>query len=156
MIKYHIAKDGKPGKCTAENKCPYGDLEADHYATAEEAQSAFEAKNKEIIFKELRQNILYKDPAEVRLNNALIRERVLKLFEQIPQGERIRELEEEQYTPEFRKWVIHPDIYKSLSQEDLEWIARNILLKKEDSKKDINVKGIGTGYIEVYVPPDYF
>lgn len=47
MAKYHITAKGNPGVCRAKIKCPFGDLEKEHYATKEEARTAFEKKMEE-------------------------------------------------------------------------------------------------------------
>lgn len=45
MIKYHISpRTGEPMKCIAKGKCPFGDLETDHYPSKDEARAAFESK----------------------------------------------------------------------------------------------------------------
>lgn len=45
MARYHTNPEtGNVGPCTAEKKCPFGDLQADHYDTPEAAREAFEAK----------------------------------------------------------------------------------------------------------------
>lgn len=47
MSKFHINPNtGNPGPCSAEKKCPYGDLEKDHYPTPEIARTAYEVKMK--------------------------------------------------------------------------------------------------------------
>jgi len=44
MAKYHInPTTGEPGQCKARKSCPFGDLENDHYTSAEAAREAFEA-----------------------------------------------------------------------------------------------------------------
>ena len=43
MSKYHISKNGKPGKCTAKKNCPLGG-ENEHYSSFEEAQEAVNKK----------------------------------------------------------------------------------------------------------------
>ena len=40
--KYHLTPKGEAAPCRAQTKCPFGDLEKEHYPTAEEAQAAFE------------------------------------------------------------------------------------------------------------------
>lgn len=43
-MSYHInPQTGEPGPCRARKSCPFGDLEADHYGSAEEARAAYEA-----------------------------------------------------------------------------------------------------------------
>ena len=43
MAKFHInPKTGKPSKCGAHHKCPYGDLKTEHYHTQEAAREAYE------------------------------------------------------------------------------------------------------------------
>ena len=45
MAKYHINPEtGNASKCGATFKCPFGDLDRDHYATAAEARKAFEVQ----------------------------------------------------------------------------------------------------------------
>lgn len=45
MPKFHInPKTGNPGACKAMVSCPYGDLDSDHYGSAEEARAAYEEK----------------------------------------------------------------------------------------------------------------
>lgn len=44
-MAFHInPKTGEPGPCKAMVSCPFGDLEADHYATADDARQAYEEK----------------------------------------------------------------------------------------------------------------
>lgn len=47
---YHINLAGQVGECKAEIACPFGDLDADHYTTREQAAAAYEAsmKGKEV------------------------------------------------------------------------------------------------------------
>lgn len=43
MSKFHInPENGEPGPCRAMVKCPFGDLEKDHYDTADDARRAYE------------------------------------------------------------------------------------------------------------------
>jgi hypothetical protein len=43
MSRYHVnPTTGNPGACHAQTKCPFGDLEADHFNTKWEAMKAFE------------------------------------------------------------------------------------------------------------------
>lgn len=43
MKKYHVNPEtGRAGACSATFKCPFGDLETEHYASAAEARKAFE------------------------------------------------------------------------------------------------------------------
>lgn len=42
MARYHINDEGNVGPCKAMVQCPFGDLDEDHYASAEEARSAYE------------------------------------------------------------------------------------------------------------------
>ncbi len=45
MAKYHInPESGEAGLCRAKHNCPFGDLETEHYSTAEDARKAYEAK----------------------------------------------------------------------------------------------------------------
>lgn len=45
MAKFHInPSTGNANKCSATKQCPFGDLDADHYATKEEATRAYESK----------------------------------------------------------------------------------------------------------------
>jgi hypothetical protein len=45
MARYHInPKTGNPGICRATKVCPFGDLEADHYSTSQDARTAYEQK----------------------------------------------------------------------------------------------------------------
>lgn len=47
MSKFHINPEtGNPGSCTAVFKCPFGDMDADHYPTPEIARVAYEIKMK--------------------------------------------------------------------------------------------------------------
>lgn len=51
MTRYHLNPDtGIPGRCSAINSCPFGDLSRDHYNTREEALKAYESK---MVFKTL-------------------------------------------------------------------------------------------------------
>jgi len=60
MSKFHINAAGEAGPCKAENGgCPFGG-EADHYATAEEARDAYEAKNASGVLTRLRTNRFFK------------------------------------------------------------------------------------------------
>lgn len=42
MAKFHIDPSGNPGKCRARIRCPWGDLEADHYPSERTARKAYE------------------------------------------------------------------------------------------------------------------
>lgn len=42
MSRYHINEKGEPGVCKAKYGCPFGDMEADHYGSKEEARAAYE------------------------------------------------------------------------------------------------------------------
>jgi hypothetical protein len=45
MAKFHVNPEtGRASQCGASFKCPFGDLEDDHYATAAEARKSFERK----------------------------------------------------------------------------------------------------------------
>lgn len=45
MAKFHVNPEtGHASQCAATFKCPFGDLENDHYATAAEARKSFERK----------------------------------------------------------------------------------------------------------------
>ena len=56
MAKYHInPKTGNPGVCRAVNSCPFGDLNSDHYPSAEAARSAYETYQYSLTEEGLRQ-----------------------------------------------------------------------------------------------------
>lgn len=42
MARFHINEKGEPGMCRATKRCPYGDLEKDHYPSATKAREAYE------------------------------------------------------------------------------------------------------------------
>lgn len=42
MARYHINGKGEPGVCRATQKCPFGDLQEDHYSSPEEARKGYE------------------------------------------------------------------------------------------------------------------
>lgn len=42
MAKFHIDPSGNPGKCRARIRCPWGDLDADHYPSERTARKAYE------------------------------------------------------------------------------------------------------------------
>lgn len=43
-VRWHVNPEtGNPGRCRAKSKCRFGDMEADHHATAELAAQAYEA-----------------------------------------------------------------------------------------------------------------
>lgn len=44
MTRYHVNNAGDTGVCRAKTKCPFGDMESDHYDSAPEARAAYEAK----------------------------------------------------------------------------------------------------------------
>jgi hypothetical protein len=45
MARYHInPKTGNPGVCHAKNKCPFGDIQSDHYDSKEGARKGYEQK----------------------------------------------------------------------------------------------------------------
>lgn len=44
MSKFHINDEGNPGPCSAEFRCPFGDLDDDHYSSPQEARDAYEVK----------------------------------------------------------------------------------------------------------------
>lgn len=44
MARYHLNKKGEPGTCKAMVQCPFGDLDSEHYASADEARKAYEDK----------------------------------------------------------------------------------------------------------------
>ena len=44
MTKYHINSEGNAGKCSATFRCPFGDMENDHYASAKEARNVYEQR----------------------------------------------------------------------------------------------------------------
>lgn len=45
MSRFHInPKTGNPGLCSANISCPFGDINADHYSSKEEARTAYEKK----------------------------------------------------------------------------------------------------------------
>lgn len=41
-MKFHVNGKGEPGECKARTKCPFGDLERDHYPTEKAARDAYE------------------------------------------------------------------------------------------------------------------
>ena len=43
MTRFHLTPEGEPGICKARTKCPYGDMDKDHYGSKEEARQAYEA-----------------------------------------------------------------------------------------------------------------
>jgi hypothetical protein len=45
MAKFHIDPAGNPGLCRATKRCPYGDIENDHYASEPMARRAYELEN---------------------------------------------------------------------------------------------------------------
>lgn len=45
MPKYHISPAGEPGVCNARKRCPYGDMEQDHYESPQEARRSYELEN---------------------------------------------------------------------------------------------------------------
>lgn len=45
---YHLNPKGEPGLCKAENQCPFGDAVTAHYATEDEARSAYESRVQEV------------------------------------------------------------------------------------------------------------
>lgn len=45
MAKYHIDLAGNPGVCRATKRCPYGDLERDHFTSPELARKSYEIEN---------------------------------------------------------------------------------------------------------------
>lgn len=48
MAKYHINPfSGEPNVCSAKIKCPFGDLESDHFATQAAARAAYEMRMRE-------------------------------------------------------------------------------------------------------------
>jgi hypothetical protein len=48
MPKYHInPQTGNPGTCHAKKNCPFGDIQSDHYDSADQARSAYEQANQE-------------------------------------------------------------------------------------------------------------
>lgn len=52
MSRYHINPNtGQPGRCSAVISCPFGDAESDHYDSAAEARSAYEASQDGATFK---------------------------------------------------------------------------------------------------------
>lgn len=44
MARYHINPAGDVGVCKAAVSCPFGDMEADHYGSKDEARQAYERK----------------------------------------------------------------------------------------------------------------
>lgn len=46
MPRYHVNPSGNAGPCKAMVSCPFGDLDEEHYDTLEEAQQAYEKKQK--------------------------------------------------------------------------------------------------------------
>ncbi len=49
MARYHInPKTGNPGICHAVRKCPFGDIESEHYSTKEEARAVYEKLQSDI------------------------------------------------------------------------------------------------------------
>lgn len=44
MSKFHINDEGNPGPCSAEFRCPFGDLDDDHFSSPQEARDAYEVK----------------------------------------------------------------------------------------------------------------
>lgn len=43
--RYHISpRTGAPAYCTAKERCPFGDMEKDHFSTKEEARAAYEER----------------------------------------------------------------------------------------------------------------
>lgn len=71
MSKFHVNPNtGNVAPCTAKAKCPFGDLEKDHYATPELARAAFEStqntsfhttRKKTLTFDELKNRVLPED-----------------------------------------------------------------------------------------------
>jgi hypothetical protein len=45
MAKFHIDPAGNPGKCRARTRCPWGDLENDHYPSERTARRYYELEN---------------------------------------------------------------------------------------------------------------
>lgn len=42
MARFHINPAGDASPCRAQKQCPFGDMDRDHYATADEARAAYE------------------------------------------------------------------------------------------------------------------
>jgi hypothetical protein len=43
MPRYHINPEtGNPGVCHAKTKCPFGDIQSEHFDSKDEARSAYE------------------------------------------------------------------------------------------------------------------
>ncbi len=42
MARYHINGKGEAGICRAQQKCPFGDVDTEHFSTAEEARKVYE------------------------------------------------------------------------------------------------------------------
>lgn len=49
MARYHINKRGEALPCSAKIKCRFGDIESQHYDTADEARDAYEASRKDAV-----------------------------------------------------------------------------------------------------------
>lgn len=45
MSKFHVSLKGDVGICKATKRCPFGDMETDHYKSAAMAQRAYELEN---------------------------------------------------------------------------------------------------------------
>ena len=80
MAKFHVNPEtGRASQCAASFKCPFGDLESDHYATAAEARKSYEQKmqaeaetqlkaRKEKAAKRLGDPIIYTDSPDYRVS----------------------------------------------------------------------------------------
>lgn len=65
-IRYHLHPEtGVPGKCRATVRCPFGDLETEHYPTAEAAREAFEASMREDLMKSKKKEALSPEQREL-------------------------------------------------------------------------------------------
>lgn len=66
-MAFHINFEGKVGKCTATQACPFGSFETDHYTTAEQAQVAYELSMEgKSVAKAHRKETFFRKRAEVR------------------------------------------------------------------------------------------
>lgn len=45
MPRYHLNKQGNPGTCEATIKCPFGDINDEHWSSKEEARAAYEERS---------------------------------------------------------------------------------------------------------------
>lgn len=83
MAKYHVNPGtGRASQCSATFKCPFGDLESDHYASAADARKSFEDKMAKVA--EAEENAR-KNKAAKRLGDPII----LPTVKKFPHGNRI-------------------------------------------------------------------